>query len=67
MTPASNAARATTTLNVEPGEYCPEIALLVKGVLSSYSKASQFYCEMPSTNKLGSNEGTDTEANISPV
>ena len=56
----------TINLNVDPGEYSPEIDLLTKGDIGLFAKLSHSSWEMLFVNKLGSKLGDDSKASISP-
>ena len=52
---------------VEPGEYNPEIVLLINGFNSSNLILSHSFWLIPCINKFGLNEGDECIAIISPV
>ena len=64
--PPSSAARATIILKVEPGEYCPEIALLVSGKRGFAISAFHSVWLMPVVKLLGLKLGDETSARSSP-
>jgi len=65
--PFSNADKATIGLNVEPGEYKPDKVLLTNGFNGLFLINCQSSWLIPKRNKLGSNDGDDCIATISPV
>ena len=67
MTLFSSADKATTGFIVEPGEYNPEIVLLIKGLFGLFLILSQSLKLIPYKNKFGSNDGEECIAIISPV
>ena len=65
--PASSAASATIILKVEPGGYCPAIALFISGARGSVVSARQTSRRRPLANPPGSNDGTEASARTSPL
>ena len=59
--------KSTIGLIVEPGEYNPVKVLLVKGFKGLFLINCHSSWLMPNTNKLGSKEGEECMATISPV
>ena len=66
MIPFSKADKATIGLIVDPGEYLPLIVLLTKGLSGLFLINCQSSWLIPNKNKLGSKEGDDCIATISP-
>ena len=62
----SKAASATIILNVEPGEYCPDIALLVSGYRGLDISVFHSVWLMPVVKLLGLKLGDETSAKTSP-
>src|SRR5512133_243380 len=65
--PALSAASAVTSLNVEPGGYCPEMARFCKGCCGLLRSSSHCLTEMPPEKTDGSKVGRLTIASTSPV
>ena len=62
----SRADKATIGFIVEPGEYLPDIVLLIRGFKGLFFINCQSSVLIPNKNKLGSYEGEDCIAIISP-
>ena len=62
-----NAEYKTINLNVDPGEYSPEIDLLTRGAIGLFINLSHYSREILSVNILGSKSGEDSIASISPL
>ena len=65
--PTSAPTSARNGLIVEPGGYAPRSGRLSSGLSGDSFSSSQFAESMPSTNRLGSKPGFETNASTSPV